>query len=98
MLADDGVRYYMDTDVGYLRLLFFGGILFVIFFYLIQFLISHLIIKENRKVKWLIIIINIFSLILSFKGFTELNYVLFLFLTLFINKKYEKSSSITQFI
>lgn len=98
MLADDGIRYYMDTDVGYLRLLFFGGILFVIFFYLIQFLISYSIIKENRKVKWLVIIINIYSLVLSFKGFTELNYILFLFLAFFTNKKYEKSSSVTQFI
>ena len=98
MLADDGIRYYMNTDVGYLRLLFFGGVFFVIFFYVVQFLMSYLIIKRDEKVKWLVVIINIYSLILSFKGFTELNYMLFLFLAFLINKKHEKSTSVTQFI
>ena len=96
MLANDGIGYYMDTDVGYLRLLFFGGLFFVMFFYTIQFIISYLIIKNNRKTTFLIIVINIYSLILSLKGFTELNYILFL-LILFTNKKmsYEKSATLT---
>ena len=98
ILTDDGIRYYMNTNVGYLRLLFFGGIFFVIFFYVVQFLMSYLIIKRDEKVKWLVVIINIYSLILSFKGFTELNYMLFLFLAFLINKKHEKSTSVTQFI
>ena len=87
MMADDGVRYYMGTDVGFLRLLFFGGIFFTIVFFICQFILSYIIIKRDKGLKYLIILINIYSLLLNFKGFANLNYILFLILTFLVNKK-----------
>ena len=87
MMADDGVRYYMGTDVGFLRLLFFGGIFFTIVFFICQFILSYIIIKRDKDLKYLIILINLYSLLLNFKGFTNLNYILFLILAFLVNKK-----------
>ena len=83
----NNLRYYMGTDVGFLRLLFFGGIFFTIVFFICQFILSYIIIKRDKDLKYLIILINLYSLLLNFKGFTNLNYILFLILAFLVNKK-----------
>lgn len=73
-------EYYMSTDVGYLRLLYYGGIPMIISFYFFMYYISKYIIKYNTSIidKYLFFIIFLYLLILSFKGLADLNAVLIL--------------------
>lgn len=86
---EDGT-YYMHTDVGYLRLLFYWGTFGIIICFLLQFILYYIIYKHsnrNREVKYLIIIILLYAIILNLKGFIELNFLSFLILSyLVINR------------
>lgn len=75
----DGL-YYMSTDVGYLRLLYYGGIPMVISFYFFMYYIIKYIIKYNSSTidKYLFFTIFLYMLVLNFKGLADLNPVLIL--------------------
>ena len=75
----DGL-YYMSTDVGYLRLLYYGGIPMVISFYFFMYYIIKYIIKYNSSTidKHLFFTIFLYMLVLNFKGLADLNPVLIL--------------------
>lgn len=83
---EDGT-YYMHTDVGYLRLLFYWGIFGIVICFLLQFVLFYLIYKHsnrNREVKYMIIIILLYTIILNLKGFIELNFLSFLILSFLV--------------
>lgn len=83
---EDGT-YYMHTDVGYLRLLFYWGTFGIVICFLLQFILFHIIYKQsnrNREVKYLIIIILLYAIILNLKGFIELNFLSFLILSFLV--------------
>ncbi len=64
--------YFRDTDVGYLRVLLFGGMIFLILFVLHHTITTFLLIKysNNSKISNIKfgILLMIFSLALNFKG------------------------------
>lgn len=75
--------YYMQTDVGYLRLLFYWGIGGLILFWIFQFYLYwyvYVLSNRDRMVLPLLWIILSFILVLNVKGFCDANYIGFLFL------------------
>lgn len=68
-------HYYMSTDVGYLRLLFYGGLPMVLAFYYFSWCIIKQIyvIDKNRSLHIFLIYTFIYLLILGFKGLADLN-------------------------
>lgn len=77
--------YYMHTDVGYLRLLYYGGVPTL----LAYFFCSYWIIREILSLgistlsKRLLYILFIYVIVLNFKGLVELNQV-FILMYLFV--------------
>lgn len=86
--TSDG-HYYMSTDVGFLRLLFYGGIPMVTAYY--YFVWS--IIRQTKKLgittlQWKFLLFAFFYIIvLSFKGLADIN---FLFLLFFVHRYQQK--------
>lgn len=77
-LSDGG--YYMSTDVGYLRLLYYGGIPMVISYYFFVYYVIKCITKYNSSTidKYLYNLLFLYILILNFKGLGDLNPVFIL--------------------
>ncbi|MFJ1434851.1 hypothetical protein ACILFN_05805 [Capnocytophaga canimorsus] len=91
-VADGGVGYYMGTDVGYLRVLFFMGLfgLFVMYLQKIFLLYSTFKLKKIDQYSYKLLIYFLFglTLILNLKGFTDLDMLVFLFFwQLLLNKE-----------
>lgn len=79
--AVDGL-YYMGTDVGYLRLLFYFGVVGVFLFIALQFaLLIFSVPKSGDKSKF-VCIVFIYIIVLNFKGFADLSSILALFFIL----------------
>lgn len=78
-----GGSYYMGTDVSYLRLLFYLGIPGLILFLSFQLYFIKISFSKN---KLLIFSISFLFLLLSFKGFTDIFFVVLLFNLININK------------
>lgn len=71
-------HYYMRTDVGYLRMIFYWGIIGTIMFYSsIIYLSYYAVRKSSTYNKYLIANILLLILIANFKGFTDVVYILF---------------------
>lgn len=72
--------YYMSTDVGYLRLLYYGGIPMVVSYYFFMLYTIKYIIKYNPSIidKYLYYILFLYILIINFKGLGDLNPVFIL--------------------
>lgn len=70
--------YYMSTDVGYLRLLYYGGIPMIMSFYFFMYYMIKYIIRYNASIvdKYLFFIIFLYLIILNFKGLADINSVL----------------------
>lgn len=70
--------YYMGTDVGFLRLLFYFGIfgLFAIFYW--HFHIVTLIKNESRELYIFAIVILLYCIFLNLKGITDMLFILIL--------------------
>lgn len=84
-VADNGISYYMFTDIGYMRLLFYFGLLGTGSFFIYQ----HYIIKlafDNKVVPFLIFS---YFLVLNLKGFSDLSN----FMTLLLVFKIMQSKS-----
>ena len=73
VFQDSGGGYYMNTDIGYLRHWYFGGILFMI----IPLLIFPLLYLRNRSTFFIVFLFPI-ALILHFKGLFILNNPMFM--------------------
>lgn len=91
--------YYMDTDVGYLRLIFYFGLIGLFFYFSLQFFLVKVYKHFDIKFKYYIFII-IYLLILNLKGFADLFWLNIIFFMAYIlnknnlNKKLINSNSI----
>jgi hypothetical protein len=88
---DSPSAYYMATDVGYLRLIYYVGLLGLFSFLTIQLLPLFFIYwhSKERYMKQLCILLGIFILILYTKGIADLFFMSFLILFFHINKNHE---------
>lgn len=84
--ADNGL-YYMGTDVGYLRLIFYFGILGVVFFFALQSTMLWVAVRKIKCKGILFLCLLSYVLILNFKGFADLASILALFFTIDILTK-----------
>lgn len=74
----EGKKYYMNTDVGYLRLVWYVGIIgLFIYFYYLFFIYKNLVKDSSKEIKTLIGFIFIFLLVVNIKGYAEPFYLLF---------------------
>jgi hypothetical protein len=75
-----GDEYYMGTDIGYLRLLYYGGIPLVVAFFCYPFFIIKRICKldVDPLLKGLLNIMLLYLLLLNLKGLADFNFVLVL--------------------
>lgn len=93
--------YYMQTDVGYLRLLYYGGIPAIVcyFFYpfwVIKKICSH---KISSLLSKLLLILFLYMIVLNFKGLVDFNFlfVLIYCLIYYIKSKDKNAVSTTMF-
>ncbi len=65
--------YYMQTDVGYLRLIYFGGILYGLSWFLFHYLLLNRIVMNvnNKELKWLALTVFTFLIVANVKGLTD---------------------------
>jgi len=73
----NGYGYYMDTDIGYLRLIYYFGMTGLVTYLYLQFIPMRQVMIKNKHYRMLCYSIFIYLLILNLKGFTD-----FLFLSL----------------
>jgi hypothetical protein len=87
---DDSDSYYMGSDVGYIRMIYYFGVV-GLFFFLLTTIYPLMIVyreSENRTFKNLFFFSIIYFLILNFKGFTDIFFIFILFgLLAILNKK-----------
>jgi hypothetical protein len=76
-------KYYMNTDIGYLRLIYYFGIIGTLTYFTFQIILIKSIYQLNKKFKCTFVIIFLYLIILNFKGFTDF----FCFLILFLISK-----------
>lgn len=80
--GDRSSAYYMHTDVGYLRLVYYFGIIGSFFYFLLQYYVIRNAYKRNiehKNLKSFFILCFIFCLTLSSKAFTDLFFLIILF-------------------
>lgn len=80
--GNEASGYYMGTDVGYLRLIYYFGILGMICYFLIQFAAVQMAIFINRPAKELkhfLLLVFLFCLIVNFKGLADMFFLVVLF-------------------
>lgn len=84
----DGSGYYMGTDIGYLRLIYYYGILGACLFLGQQLYCIYLVRKLSNDViiSKLFFFLTIFILIINFKGIGDISYFLYLFLWFYLLK------------
>jgi len=81
-----GMTYYMLTDVGYSRLLFYFGILGTSMFLGLQIILVFIIgkLSNSTQIKRMMFLSITYSLILNLKGLADVNFYLYLLLWFFI--------------
>ncbi|MBJ2126445.1 hypothetical protein [Flavobacterium sp. IB48] len=88
---NDAEGYYMGTDIGFLRLLYYFGIVGSLLFFLLQFMVLYkcAISFTNKRIKFLFVMsVFVFILILNFKGLTDLIFLNVLFGGFWLNQKF----------
>ena len=87
-LLKDGIHYYKGTDVGYLRILFFMGLIGISVFFFQKIYLFFSTIKLDKSIsldfKQLLFFLFILMIVLNFKGFVDLDVIIFLFFWAFI--------------
>lgn len=90
--------YYMKSDVGYIRLLFYFGLPSTLFFVFVLYRYFRILSKQTKikTVKYFLFFVTLWMLVLNFKGlvFESHYYVLFLMAMIFspeniISRKYD---------
>jgi hypothetical protein len=76
---NDSNAYYMGTDVGYLRLIFYFGIMGLLAHILLQLHAIRIAINGNFQYKMFFYFTFIFYLVLNFKGFADILFLSVLF-------------------
>lgn len=91
MIGDSGSGYYMRTDIGFIRLLFYFGLPSTLFFIYVLFKYYKILESQiqSKAFKYLFFFTTIWMLVLNFKGLAIENkyYVVFLFVLVFQNIK-----------
>ena len=86
--AEDGIHYYKGTDVGYLRILFFMGLIGISVFFFQKIYLFFSTIKLDKSIsldfKQFLFFLFILMIVLNFKGFVDLDVIIFLFFWAFI--------------
>jgi hypothetical protein len=77
--------YYMGTDIGILRLIYYFGIFGLLAYIYLQFQIAYGAYLRNYRYRKMFLIIFLYCLVLNYKGFTDLVFLNILF---FINNTY----------
>lgn len=74
--------YYMQTDVGYLRLIYFGGVVYCLLWFVFHYLMLNRIVMNlnNREVKWFALTLFAFLVIVNIKGLADFFPLMFLLL------------------
>lgn len=88
--TNQGMGYYMDTDIGYLRLIYYFGIVGLLCYLFFQFYSIKLIINktENIHLKKMLVLLFLYMLILNFKGFSDIFFILLIFYFIIKNEKH----------
>lgn len=78
----DGEQYYKGSDVGYIRLLFFGGFTIIILFILYQYSVLSTLccIYGNPVIKRCFIFTLFYIIMLLIKGYTDVASLMFIYL------------------
>lgn len=88
LIFGKGEMGFWGTDVGYSRLLYFVGIPGTLIFYIFQIYIVKLSATKDWAVNIVAISMFVYTLILNFKGWIDLNLVLYLIFFYFMYYKY----------
>jgi hypothetical protein len=74
--------YYMQTDVGYLRLIYFGGIGYCLLWFIFHYLmLNRIVVNLNvKEVKWFVLTLFVFLVIVNVKGLADFYPLVFLLL------------------
>lgn len=74
--------YYMQTDVGYLRLIYFGGIGYCLLWFIFHYLmLNRIVMNLNvKEVKWFALTLFAFLVIVNVKGLADFFPLVFLLL------------------
>jgi hypothetical protein len=78
--------YYMQTDIGVLRLLYYFGIFGLFAYLFFQFQITRIAFSINQGYKYLVYVIFLYCIVLNYKGFTDLFFLNILF---YFNNRYQ---------
>ena len=65
-------HYYMSTDIGYMRLIFYFGIIGLSMFMLFQYYSIKYAIKKNKNRRLPLFLLFLICIILNFKGITDI--------------------------
>ena len=82
--------YYMQTDIGILRLIYYFGISGLLSYFLFQFNTVRAAYSKYPKYKTMFYVIFLYCIILNYKGFTDLFFLNILF---FINTNYQYNNN-----
>lgn len=87
-MAIDGSGYYMHTDVGYLRLIYYFGVIGLLIYFMTEFYLLKITFRNYRFNIHIYGMIFLYLLILNLKGYTVfLSLILIYYSTSIINKK-----------
>lgn len=96
MIGDSGSGYYMRTDIGFIRLLFYFGLPSTLFFIYVLFKYCKIMIKQTqlKAIKYFFIFIFLWMFLLNFKGlaFESKYFVVFLLAFVYSIEKYNYDS------
>jgi hypothetical protein len=87
--GNEASGYYMRTDVGYLRLIYYFGITGMFCYFLLQFAVVQRAIAANRlsrELKHFLLLSFLFCLIVNFKGLADMFFLIALFCYPFVHK------------
>lgn len=79
-------EYYKRTDIGYLRLIYYFGLVGLTIYFVIQTYVIKKAYKLSSKYKMLFIFLALYLFILNVKGFTDLLFIVVLFCFSFTKK------------
>ena len=87
-LSKEGDFYYMHTDAGYMRNIFYFGVIGTIFgYFYYEYYILRKLYDFSKKMKMLVLTLAVYLLVLNLKGLPDYNFLIFLLLAFFIRKK-----------
>lgn len=85
--------YYMGTDIGYFRLIFYFGIIGLLLFFRYQYVLVKIAADDNNQLKPVLVLWLVGCLILNLKGFTDLSAYIILFIGTKYSFRYEDINS-----